>query len=160
MGVDFAIELEPDAGDPQQLSEDDIAAYYRTHCPPGTPPLAEIREQVARALALSRRDERADPIVGLHQEFVDRFGRDRIWWDHELEAAAVRLGVTPLRSFQVGAPQWCDAAEALRTVRALQKFLHADHPQRSRERECLDLLERLFTFAEKRRRRWRLLALW
>jgi hypothetical protein len=158
MGVDFAIELEPDTGDASPISDDELTDYYRAHCPPGSPPLTELREQVGRALALARR--RVDPFVELHQQFVDRFGREQIWWDDELEAAAARLGVTALRNFQVSAPKWCDPADGLRTVRALQTFLRAAHPDRSHQLSCLDLIAQILGVAEQRRRRWRLLALW
>lgn len=101
MGVDFAIELEPRQPMPVEISEDDLEAYYRMNVPAGGPPLAEIREHVLRAIALERAADAPDPIEALHARFVDRFGRDRIWWDRELEAAAVQLGVTPLSRFQV-----------------------------------------------------------
>lgn len=160
MGVDFAIDLEPDTGDPGQLSEEEIAAYYRTHCPTGTAPLAAIREHVACALAAERAAGRPDPTKALHARFVDDFGRDKIWWDPQLEEATAQLGVAALRSFQVCAPQWCDAAEGLRTVRALQGFLREAHPERGEQLACLGLVEQILAHAEQRRRRFRLLALW
>ena len=93
MGVDFAIEFEPDDGAVAPIGEDKLTAYYRTHCASGVPPLAEIREHVARALAAERAVAIRDPITPLHAEFVDRFGRDKIWWASLAQSAAPDCGI-------------------------------------------------------------------
>jgi hypothetical protein len=128
MGVDFAIDVEPRQPTPIEITDDDLEAYYRTNVPAGGPPLVEIREHVLRAIALERAADTPDAIEAMHASFVDRFGRDRIWWDRELEAAAVQLGVTPLSRFQVQASIAVD--------------LDADQDEPDEERRMLAHLQR------------------
>lgn len=162
MGVDFAIMIEPRSVDVSGITDAELVAYHRDHCPPGSPPLDAIRDHVARAIARDRagRANEPDPTEALHSAFVDAFGRNRFWWDDDLTAAAARVGVTPLADFVSSAnePRWSDAAAGVKTVQALRAFLAASDPQ-SPQMECLVLLEQILLRAAAEERQWWVLAM-
>lgn len=159
MGADFAIDVEPPNVSVADVSDADIEAFYRDHSPPGSPPLDAIRGHVAHAIAIAR-STGPDPIEEMHTRFVDAFGRDRVWFDRDLETAAARLGVTPLSHFQVDAPQWCDASDGVRSLQALGSFLREAHPGADEQVACLALVEQMLVLASHAGRRWRLVVMW
>ena len=158
MGVDFAIELE--APQPNAtFTEEEVVAYYRATAGEGAPLLANIREHVERALALSKSTGH-DPTEALHNRFVDQYGRYRIWHDPRLAEIARTLGVPTLDSFQVAAPRWCSAADGLRSVRALRAHSKESRGHDTDLIDCLTLVEQILEIAERDGRGWRLLAMW
>lgn len=158
MGVDFAIDVEPRVADTSAITDAEIEAYHREHCPSGEPPLDTIREHVLQAIALGR--AALDPVDALANQFVDRFGRYRIWFDRDLQVAAERLQVTPLAGFQVDAPRWCSTEDGLATVVALEGYLRESHPDWTDALACLELVGAILARAASDGRRWRLLAMW
>jgi hypothetical protein len=99
MGADFSIDVEPRQPCADAITDDEIERHYRDHVPSGDPPLALIREHVARAIAIEHTSTEPDPITELHARFVDDYGRTAIWFDPNLEAIASARGVTPLARF-------------------------------------------------------------
>jgi hypothetical protein len=112
VGADFSIELEPPVIMSLQFSDDEVARYHGLHALPGTPPLAEIREHIVRAMTIDRTRGETDSSRALRDAFVDKFGRAQWWWDEELTATSIALGVIPLREFQQRSDEYIDAFTA------------------------------------------------
>lgn len=181
MGIDFAIDVEPRSPPDLAISDEEIEAHYRATVPAGGPPLVEIREHVVRAIAVQRASTQIDPLVALKRRFADEFGRDRLWWDADLEAIARSQGVTLLRDFQRDNdgdlpedddPEWRAARMAERGQQILDRGparnrwcdpaegLQTIRALRAaRDASALALIEEILVIAEREHRRWRLLAL-
>jgi hypothetical protein len=56
--------------------------------------------------------------------------------------------------------RWCDAADGLRTIRALQAEIDERGGDLREHVACLALVDQILTIAERERRRWRLLVWW
>jgi hypothetical protein len=98
VGVDISIEVEPRQPSRLAVSEDLIEQYYRAHVPAGGPPLSAIRDYVVQALAPAQANA-PDPVSPLLYRYSSEFGRDRVWFNDDLESLARELGVTPLEKF-------------------------------------------------------------
>ena len=62
MGVYTTLVIEPPTVD-FTPSKEEVEAYYLQHCPPGSPPLADIEKHVRQALAVLHRERQpSDPI--------------------------------------------------------------------------------------------------